>query len=135
MMSDFYIGQVFDGVYPPEAAEFCNNYSEKNIYIERIGEDRFEIKEFIEEPIEVTDDVINNLTMTALDLITLIQRAGVSPETIKSYLESNAQLYLMLFGCKDVYCGVVRQQLPITIGNVTLTDEMIVKAFREKNNV
>ena len=38
---DFYIGQIFEGVYPPEAAVWCNA---NNAYIEVVGEKRYEIK-------------------------------------------------------------------------------------------
>lgn len=39
---EFYIGQVFDGVYPPMAAVWCNA---NNAFIDVIGERRYEIKE------------------------------------------------------------------------------------------
>jgi hypothetical protein len=38
---EYYIGQIFDGIYPPEAANWCN---QNNAYIEEIGERRYEIK-------------------------------------------------------------------------------------------
>lgn len=38
---EYYIGQIFEGIYPPEAANWCNN---NNAYIEEIGERRYEIK-------------------------------------------------------------------------------------------
>ena len=38
---EFYIGQVFEGVYPPEAAVWCNA---NGAYIEKIADDRYEIK-------------------------------------------------------------------------------------------
>lgn len=41
MNQDFYIGQVFDGIYPPEAASWCNG---NNAYIDEIGDRRYEIK-------------------------------------------------------------------------------------------
>ena len=40
MTGEFYIGQIFDGMYPPEAADWCN---ENNAYILQIGEDKYEI--------------------------------------------------------------------------------------------
>lgn len=39
---EFYIGQIFEGSYPPEAAYFCNA---NNAFIDVIGERRYEIKE------------------------------------------------------------------------------------------
>ena len=41
MEQEFYIGQIFDGIYPPEAAVWCNA---NNAYIEDLGEKRYEIK-------------------------------------------------------------------------------------------
>ena len=38
---EFYIGQIFDGVYPPMAAVWCNT---NNAFIDVIGERRYEIK-------------------------------------------------------------------------------------------
>lgn len=42
MKEEFYIGQIFEDVYPPEAAIWCNA---NNAYIDVIGEKRYEIKE------------------------------------------------------------------------------------------
>lgn len=39
---EFYIGEIFDGIYPPEAAIWCNSH---NAYIEDLGNKRYEIKE------------------------------------------------------------------------------------------
>lgn len=41
MNQEYYIGQIFEGVYPPEAAAWCNA---NNAYIEKIGDHRYEIK-------------------------------------------------------------------------------------------
>lgn len=49
---DFYIGQIFEGIYPPEAAIWCN---QNNAYIEEIGERRYEIKA-IPEPTPPTHE-------------------------------------------------------------------------------
>lgn len=43
-MAEFYIGQIFEGKYPPEAAIACN----KNGWcIEKIGDHKYEIKEVV----------------------------------------------------------------------------------------
>lgn len=47
MNDEFYIGQIFEGVYPPEAAIWCNR---NNAYIDVIGEKRYEIKNVPEPP-------------------------------------------------------------------------------------
>lgn len=38
---EYYIGQIFEGKYPPEAAIWCNA---NNAFIDVIGEHRYEIK-------------------------------------------------------------------------------------------
>ena len=38
---EYYIGQIFDGIYPPMAAVWCN---QNNAYIEKIDGNRYEIK-------------------------------------------------------------------------------------------
>ena len=42
MNENFYVGQIFEGKYPPEAAIWCNA---NNAFIDVIGERRYEIKE------------------------------------------------------------------------------------------
>lgn len=51
---DFYIGQTFEGVYPPEAAIWCNA---NNAYIDKIGEHLYEIKAVPEPPPPTWEDV------------------------------------------------------------------------------
>ena len=41
---EFYIGEIFEGKYPPEAAIWCNSH---NAFIEALGDGRYEIKEVI----------------------------------------------------------------------------------------
>lgn len=41
MNPEYYIGQIFEGKYPPSAACWCNA---NNAYIDVIGEKRYEIK-------------------------------------------------------------------------------------------
>lgn len=48
MNENFYIGQIFEGKYPPSAAVWCNN---NNAYIDDLGDRRYEIKA-IPEPTE-----------------------------------------------------------------------------------
>lgn len=42
MNEEFYIGQIFEGTYPPAAAVWCN---QNNAYIEVIGDKVYQIKE------------------------------------------------------------------------------------------
>ena len=41
MNEEFYIGEIFEDVYPPEASTWCN---QNNAYIEEIDDHRYEIK-------------------------------------------------------------------------------------------
>lgn len=83
-----------------------------------------------------TQESINHLTCTALDLITFIKSLGLTDEQVLAYLQANPSLQLQLTFCKDVYCGVVRQLCPITITKeLIVTDEQIVEFFKYKNNV
>ena len=54
MKEEFYIGQIFEGVYPPEAAIWCNA---NNAYIDEIGERRYEIKEIPEPPAPTKEEI------------------------------------------------------------------------------
>ena len=76
---------------------------------------------------------VGELTMTAQDLLDLISNSGASWDEIDNFLNSNKEFKLRLTTCQNVFCGVVRQLLPIKIGNVTITDDMIVNAFKRKN--
>ena len=88
-----------------------------------------------QEQAQKEQDRINNLTMTALDFVTLIKSCGISSQQIKTYLEENLELDMQLKYCQNVYCGVVRQLLPIQIGDIVITDELVVQAFKAKNGI
>ena len=76
---------------------------------------------------------IGNLTMTALDFITFIRQTGITLEQIRNYLDNNIELDTQLKYCQNVYCGVVLRILPVTVGDVTITSEMVINAFKTKN--
>lgn len=76
---------------------------------------------------------INNLTMTALDFIGVLQSFGLTLEQINAYLESNLAVKMQLTYCQNVYCGVAKSFMPITFENITITSEMIEQAFKVKN--
>lgn len=78
-------------------------------------------------------DRINNLTMTALDFIGVLQGFGLTLEQINAYLESNLAVKMQLTYCQNVYCGVVKQLMPITVGDIMITADMVEIAFRIKN--
>lgn len=82
-----------------------------------------------------SEEYVNYLTMTSLDFINVLRSFGLSLDQIKSYLANNIELDTQLTYCRDVFCGVVRQLLPIEYEGITITDDMIVQAFKTKNNI
>ena len=78
---------------------------------------------------------IDSLTMTAQDFLSFINNAGATWEEINTFLNSNAELKLRLTTCQNVFCGVVKQLLPIEVGEVEITTEMVEHAFRVKNGL
>jgi archaellum component FlaC len=56
-MKEFYIGQIFDGVYPPEAAIWCNL---NNARIVTNEENKYAIEE-VPEHIETVQEKLNRL--------------------------------------------------------------------------
>lgn len=86
-----------------------------------------------EEKEQIESDRINSLTMTALDFITLLEQTGITYADIQNYLKEHVELDKQLKYCQNVYCGVVKRLLPITVAGVTITTGMIEQAFRIKN--
>lgn len=76
---------------------------------------------------------INNLTMTPLDFIKVLEGLGLTLEQINTFLESNLNIKMQLTYCNLVYCGVAKSFLPIEIGEIVITPEMIENAFIAKN--
>ena len=75
---------------------------------------------------------IDNLTMTALDFIKVLESAGVTINDIYAYLDTHLEVKAQLTFCQNVYCGVVKQFCPATIGTTTVTTQMVENAFRAK---
>ena len=86
-----------------------------------------------EEVQQKEQERINNLTMTPLDFIGVLQSLGLNLEQINAFLESNLNIKMQLTYCNSVYCGVVKQFLPVTIEGITITPEMVESAFIAKN--
>ena len=78
--------------------------------------------------------IINNLTMTALDFITFLKQAGITDAQIEAYLNANLNVKHQLQFCQNVYCGVAKALMPISVGDITITAEMVETAFKIKNN-
>lgn len=79
------------------------------------------------------EERVAKLTMTALDFVTFLQLAGLTLEQINAYLEANLAVKMQLTYCQNVYCGVACALMPITVGDVTITKEMVILAFKKKN--
>lgn len=131
-MAEYYIGQIFIETYPEDCADWCNV---NNAYITEIeplnNARRFEIfKQPDPKPIDV-----DKLTMTAWDFVGVLKQAGLNSNQIMMFLNSNPDIQLHLTCCKDVYCGVAKSLMPITYEGITITAEMVEKAFRDKHGV
>lgn len=86
-----------------------------------------------EEKAQMEQDRINNLTMTPLDFIKVLESLGLTLAQITAFLDSNLEIKTQLTYCNSVYCGVVKSFLPMTIGKLTITAEMAEQAFKAKN--
>lgn len=80
-------------------------------------------------------DMINHLTMTALDFINVLKQAGITDEQIEVYLNNNLSVKHQLQYCQNVYCGVAKALMPITVGDITITAELVEAAFKTKHGV
>lgn len=80
-------------------------------------------------------DKINMLTMTALDFIGVLKSAGLTSQQIEDYLNTHLDVKHQLQYCQNVFCGVVRQLVPLEVDGITITDEMIITAFKAKHNL
>ena len=79
-------------------------------------------------------DRVNRLTMTPLDLIKAVKTLGVSDEQVEAFLNSNLAIKHELQFCQNVYCGIVKQFLPVEISEgVMLTEELVEHLFKVKN--
>ena len=86
-----------------------------------------------EEIAELEEQRINNLSMTPLDFIKVLQSLGLTLDEINEFLDNNIEIKTQLLYCNNVYCGVVKQFLPITISDIEITSEMVEQAFKAKN--
>ena len=89
-----------------------------------------------DEQAQKKQERINNLTMTALDFIGVLEKFGLDYVTqIKPFLEAHQDLDKQLKYCQNVWCGVAKQIFaePIKIGEITITSEMVEEAFKDKN--
>lgn len=116
--------------------EMCQNISTYGnyYYIYQDGK-LIENPNYEEEHAQKEAERIGELTMTALDFITFLRQCGLTLEQIRAYLDNNLELDTQLTYCQNVYCKVAKQVFanPLTIGNVTITADMVEYAFKLKN--
>lgn len=113
--------------------ELYNSWLEdKDRYIYQDGE-IVENPDYEEIKRQKEQERINNLTMTALDFINVVKSLGLTDEDIDEYLQANIPLKNQLTYCQNVYCGVVRNLVPLEVKGKTITDEMVIRAFKVKN--
>ena len=136
----FYIGLIVEGEYPEGLVDWCNS-QEIPTTIEEIepldGVRRFEVKE-VQPYIETEEERqqrIAKFTMTPLDFINFLVSCGLTLEQINYYLETHLDVKMQLTYCSNVYCGVVCALMPVTIGDITITEEKIKEAFIKKYEV
>lgn len=88
-----------------------------------------------QEAEQIEQDKINMLTMTALDFIGVLKSAGLTSQQIEDYLNTHLDVKHQLQYCQNVFCGVVRQLVPLEVDGITITDEMVVTAFKAKHDL
>lgn len=84
---------------------------------------------------QIEQEQINMLTMTALDFINVLKSAGLTSQQIEDYLNTHLDVKHQLQYCQNVFCGVVRQLVPLEVDGITITDEMVVTAFKAKHGL
>ena len=84
---------------------------------------------------QIEQERINMLTMTALDFIGVLKSAGLTSQQIEDYLNTHLDVKHQLQYCQNVYCGIVRQLVPLEVEGITITDEMVVAAFKAKHDL
>jgi hypothetical protein len=117
----------------PVSEEVFNSFIEDTDRYIWNGEEIIENPNYEEVKRQKEEELINNLTMTAQDLLEVIANSGATWAEIDSFLNSNPEFKLRLTTCQNVFCGVVKAFLPLKIGNITITAEMVETAFRIKN--
>lgn len=122
--------QLTEGVLNIEISEEVYNNIDRYMWN---GSEIVENPNYEEEQRQKKQERINNLTMTPLDFIGVLVNLGLTLEQINAFLESNLNIKMQLTYCNSVYCGVVKQFLPMTIEGITITPEMAEQAFILKN--
>ena len=118
---------------------------EDSLWEEYAGTDKWDIidgvftditdtPEYIEKKRKEEEERVNNLFMTPLDFIKVLQAFGLTLEQINDFLETRLDIKTQLTYCNSVYCGVVKTFLPIEIDGIEITAEMVEAAFKLKED-
>lgn len=77
---------------------------------------------------------VAKLTMTSLDFINFLEESGLTLEEITTWLDlpENLRVKTQLTYCQSVYCGVACALMPIKLGDIEITKEMVIEAFKAK---
>lgn len=139
-MTDFYIGKIFTIDKYDFACDWIeeqNNPHYTIIEIEPINEvQQFKLIDKTpteEEQKQKEAERIAKLTMKPLDFINFLVDSGLTLEQINAYLEANLSVKMQLTYCSDVFCEVACSLMPITIDDITITEDMVITAFRIKH--
>lgn len=76
---------------------------------------------------------IAKLTMTPLDFINFLVSKGLTLEQINKYLEANLSVKMQLTYRSDVLCEVACSFMPMTVGDITISEDMVITAFKQKH--
>lgn len=113
--------------------EIYNAYMEDNLRYIWNGTEVIPNPDYEQEKQDSETERIGELTMTALDFITFLRQCGLTLEQIRAYLNANIELDTQLTYCQNVFCKVARAVMPLTVGDITITAEMVEQAFKQKN--
>lgn len=113
--------------------EIYNAYMEDNLRYIWNGTEIIANPDYEQQTQQREAERVGELTMTALDFITFLRQCGLTLEQIRGYLNTNLELDTQLTYCQNVYCKVARAIMPITLGDITITAEMVEQAFKRKN--
>ena len=131
--AELYQPDVFtDDRFQVEVSEEIYNDYEPNKYVYLGGEVVIN-PNWEEIQRQKEDELINNLTMTALDFINFLKNVGLTDQNIEDYLNANLTVKHQLQFCQNVYCGIAKALMPIKYNGITITAEMVEQAFRIKN--
>ncbi|MBR6099067.1 hypothetical protein IKP85_04905 [bacterium] len=115
--------------------EVYNAYVEDNDRYIWNGEEIIENPDYEEIKRQKEQVIIDNLTMTALDFINFLKTSGITDVQIEAYLNANLNVKHQLQFCQNVYCGVAKSLMPVSVGDITITAEMVETAFKVKNGI